>query len=54
MLGESGISELEFIQLWNLTPRDYTEAVALIPSLSHNYPQEAVNTVLDKLNEKRK
>ncbi len=45
---ESDLTEFEFIQLCNLCPQHYNEAITLIPSLSY-YSEENVKMVINEL-----
>ena len=45
------ISERDFILLWNLLPKKYEEAVALVPSLEDT-PKDVVQKIITLLNEK--
>ena len=45
------LSERDFILLWNLLPKRYEEAVALIPSLEET-PKDVVVQIIALLNEK--
>jgi len=49
----ANITEFEFISLWNLNPKDYHEAISLIPSL-HVYGEETIGRVIKELIDKRK
>ena len=53
MQRQNDVNEFECIQMWNLTPQDYKEAVTLIPSLA-NYNEQAVTDVIDLINSKLK
>jgi RNA polymerase Rpb4 len=44
-----GLSEFEFMQLWNLRPRDYKEAVTLIPTLRHTATEDQVKRAIEEL-----
>jgi hypothetical protein len=47
------MQEYDYIMLWNLSPQDYNEAVALIPTLTE-YPDSVVKEAIDFLKSKRK
>ena len=44
----SVMQEYDYVMLWNLSPQDYNEAVALIPTLSY-YPDTVVKEAIDFL-----
>jgi len=49
----ANITEFEFISLWNLNPKEYQEAISLIPSL-HVYGEDKIKRVIEELIDKRK
>lgn len=49
ILQQSTLSEFEFIQMWNLRPQSYREAVALIPSLKLTTSEEEVNKIISEM-----
>lgn len=46
LLKDSGISDFEFVQLWNLRPRTYKEAVTLVPTLAQGKSGVTEDTVI--------
>ena len=45
---QADCEEIDLIQLWNLTPRDYEEAISLIPRLQ-NYEKDDILDLIDFL-----
>ena len=45
----SGMTDFEFIQLWNLKPRSVKEAKTLVPSLE-TYPDSVIARVIEEMN----